>query len=240
MTVGGNSPYAAKVSVASRLLTLLSAEGQVVRGRPSGGWTSSQFTWSATDHWRQDWPDLPSNAEDADQTIARQWLAQYGPGRIDDLQWWTGWAKGRTRKAMVAAGAVAIELEGGEGWTLESDLDSVAPPDPWIALLPGLDPTTMGWKERGFYLSSYSGRIFDSTGNGGPTVWVDGRIVGGWAQLDTGEVVFELFEDVGRDATRAVEARAAQLQELIAGVRLKPRARQWTICERALIDRHKR
>ena len=39
--------YGGPVNVTTRLLTLLSAEGLIVRGRPRGGWTSSQFTWSA-------------------------------------------------------------------------------------------------------------------------------------------------------------------------------------------------
>ena len=39
--------YGGPVNVTTRLLTLLSAEGLIVRGRPRGGWTSSQFTWFA-------------------------------------------------------------------------------------------------------------------------------------------------------------------------------------------------
>ena len=40
----------------------------------------------------------------------------------------------------------------GPGFLLPDDLDDVPEPEPWAALLPVLDPTTMGWKQRDFYL----------------------------------------------------------------------------------------
>ena len=66
---------------------------------------------------------------------------------------------------------------------LEADLDPVPLRSPeWVALLPALDPTVMGWKERSWYLGDHQERLFDRNGNAGPTVWADGRVVGGWAQ----------------------------------------------------------
>ena len=88
--------------------------------------------------------------------------------------------------------------------------DTESPPlEPFVTLLPGLDPTTMGWKERAWYLGDHRPRIFDTNGNGGPTVWVDGRIVGGWAQRKTGEVVFRLLEDIGAERAEQVAQQAA-------------------------------
>ena len=65
---------------------------------------------------------------------------------------------------------------------------------------PSLDPTVMGWKEREWYLGDHAPALFDRAGNAGPTVWWDGRIVGGWVQRRDGEVVYRLLEDVGGDA----------------------------------------
>ncbi len=62
--------------------------------------------------------------------------------------------------------------------------------EPSAALLPTLDPTTMGWKERDWYLGEHASLLFDSNGNAGPTVWWDGRVVGGWSQRRDGEIVF--------------------------------------------------
>ena len=103
--------------------------------------------------------------------------------------------------------------------------DDVAPtpsPEPWVALLPTLDPTTMGWKRRDWYLGPHERVLFDRNGNAGPTVWCDGRVVGGWSQRRDGEIVFELLEDVGAEPVRAVEAEAARLRDWLGDVRFAP------------------
>ena len=97
---------------------------------------------------------------------------------------------------------------------------------PWIAFLPALDSTTMGWKQRLWYLGDhgrFGNSLFDSNGNAGPTVWVDGRIVGGWAQRRMGDVVYELLEDVGREATAAITEAAGALEDWLGDVRVTPR-----------------
>ena len=53
-----DNPYGGAVNLTTRLLTVLSAEGLIVRGRPRGGWTSTQFTWSAAPQ-RTDLPPPP-------------------------------------------------------------------------------------------------------------------------------------------------------------------------------------
>jgi hypothetical protein len=94
-----------------------------------------------------------------------------------------------------------------------------------VALLPGLDPTAMGWQGRGWYLGSHKAALFDRSGNIGPTVWSDGRIVGGWAQRADGTVALRLLEDIGSEATTAVHATAERLAGRIGDVRVTPRFR---------------
>lgn len=228
----GSGRYTATPSVASRLLTLLSAEGSVVRTRPRGGWTSTQFRWAATASWC-DLGEQPDHAS-AITELARQWLRAYGPATLDDLQWWTGWTKTRTRAAVEPLDTVEVSLDGRAGLVLADDVDPVDAPEPWVALLPALDPSSMGWKHRDFVLGPHRERLFDINGNAGPTVWVDGRIVGGWAQRDDGEVAFSLLQDVGTEAVAALEKAAADLTALLGDVRLKARARGWTDVEKAL------
>jgi len=91
----------------------------------------------------------------------------------------------------------------------------------------------MGWTERGWFLGDHAGALFDRSGNAGPTVWWDGRIVGGWAQRKDGEIAFRLLEDVGADALRAVEAQAETLATWLGKVRVTPRFR--TPLERELV-----
>jgi hypothetical protein len=228
----GSGKFTATPTVASRLMTLLSAEGKVVRTRPRGSWTSTQFRWATA----ASWCDLgePPERDDAITELARRWLHAYGPATLDDLQWWTGWTKTRTRAAVAPLATVEVDLDSRPGLVLADDVDSVEVPAPWVALLPALDPSSMGWKHRDFVLGPHRERLYDINGNAGPTVWVDGRIVGGLAQRDEGEVVFSLLQDVGAEATAAVEMRAAELTTMLGDVRLKARARGWTEVENAL------
>ena len=94
------------------------------------------------------------------------------------------------------------------------------PVDPWVALLPSLDPTTMGWKEREWYLGPHAPRLFDSNGNAGQTIWVDGKIVGAWGQRVSGEVVWELLEDIGRESLAEVERQAAEVETWLSDKRV--------------------
>ena len=105
---------------------------------------------------------------------------------------------------------------------------------PWAALLPALDPTIMGWKERGWYLGDHAPQLFDRAGNAGPSVWLNGRVVGGWGQRADGEVVFRLLEDVGRDAVAMVEAEVERLTAWLGGQRVVPLFR--TPLERSLVE----
>jgi hypothetical protein len=125
--------------------------------------------------------------------------------------------------ALASIPHVAVRLEDGDGIVLADDLDPTPRPKPAAALLPALDPTTMGWKERRWYLGDHAPVLFDRNGNGGPTVWWDGRVVGGWTQRADGEIAYRLLEDVGRDAVSAVESEAERLRDWLGAVRFSPR-----------------
>ena len=116
-----------------------------------------------------------------------------------------------------------FDLDGRTGYLLADDLDPPEPIEPWVALLPPLDPTTMGWFERDWYLGGHRVQLFDTNGNAGPTVWCDGRIIGGWRQGESGEVVVQLLEDPGADQRAAIDAEAERLTAWFAGTRVLPR-----------------
>ena len=122
----------------------------------------------------------------------------------------------------VRVGSFTVDLDGAVGHVLADDLEPLAPPAPAAALLPTLGSTTMGWKERDWYLGPHATVLFDRNGNAGPTVWWDGRVVGGWSQRKDGEIVFRLLEEVGADGVRAVEAEAERLASWLGDVRLAP------------------
>jgi hypothetical protein len=149
--------------------------------------------------------------------VAAHVRARYG---CADIKWWLGSTVAAVRTALADLEAVEVDLDGQSGYLLRDDLEASDPVEPWAALLPPLDPTTMGWFERDWYLGPYKAQLFDTSGNAGPTVWWDGRIVGGWWQSDTGEVVLQMLEDVGKEGLRAVEHEAARLTEWFGGTRV--------------------
>ena len=224
LLVAEGKAYAAKQNITTWVLFMLAADGRIVRGRPRGSWTSSQYHWSPAQTWLGDGiAELP--VEDSRVELVRRWLASFGPGTVADLKWWTGWTAGQVKHALAEIGPVEVDLDGQAGLVLADDVEPSGPSGHWIALLPALDPTAMGWSQRSWYLGAHAPALFDRSGNIGPTVWSDGRIIGGWAQRSTGEVVHRLLEDVGSDVPAEVEHKTEELAEWIGAVRVTPRFR---------------
>ena len=114
-----------------------------------------------------------------------------------------------------------VSLDGGDtGWVLPDDLDAEPEVEPWAALLPVLDPTVMGWKQRDFFLGPHAAALFDRNGNAGTTAWWDGRVVGCWVQDDAGTVEVRLLEGVPPAGRAALDAEAARLTAWLDGVRV--------------------
>lgn len=208
----------------TRVLLNLGFDGAIVRGRPGGSWNNSEYPWSVAELW------LPGGIAGEDVArgaaeLARSYLARFGPATLADIQWWAGWTTGITKRALAAIGAVDVDLDDGVGWVLPDDVDDEVVP-PWIAFLPALDSTTMGWKERSWHLgdlATFGGSVFDVNGNAGPTIWVDGKVVGGWAQRKSGEIAYQLLTDVPTRRLKAIAAEADRVRGLIGDARVNVR-----------------
>ena len=204
---GEGKTWQGSVGLSTRILFLLATEGKIVRARPLGTWISSQYRWAPTDEWLGGpLPEL--DEEEARVDLVRSWLRTFAPGTELDVKWWTGWNVGPTRRVLAA--------------TEHADFEPVDLPDEWVALLPGLDPTVMGWKERDWYIGDHAAELFDRNGNAGPTVWWNGKVVGGWTQRPDGEVVYELLE---KAPTPMIDDKAAELTDWLAGTVVTPRFR---------------
>ncbi|MDQ3751274.1 MAG: winged helix DNA-binding domain-containing protein [Actinomycetota bacterium] len=220
----GAEPYQVRQPICSRVLFMLAADGRIARHRPRGTWISGLYSWAPIGAWMPGGMGLRDPAE-ARVELVRSWLTSFGPGTLADLKWWTGWTLRDLRPALAQVDTVEVDLDGTPGLVLADDAESVAPAAPWAALLPGLDPTVMGWIGRDWYLGAHAKVLFDKTGNSGPTVWWDGRIVGGWAQRKDGEVAVRLLEDVPVEGVQAIDDRVERLREWLGPARVTPRFR---------------
>jgi Winged helix DNA-binding domain len=227
----GKGEYRVDVAVAASVIVTLAASGAIVRGENDGGWKLSRPRWTTADRWLGEAADPLPEAEGYAALVAA-WLRSFGPGAEDDLVWWLGATKAAVRRALVDVAAVPVSLDGGgTGWLLPDDVDPVPDPGPWAALLPALDPTTMGWKERGFHLGAHVEKVFDRNGNAGPTAWWNGRVVGVWCQRADGAVDVVPAEDVPHAVQRALDAKAAELTawldgDVVRSIYLSPLARE--------------
>ena len=223
ITINTGKKYAGTFNLAPRVLTWLGAEGRVTRGHNAGHWRLSKPTWTPLDAWLGE-EVAPLPLDEAYSELVRRWLWSFGPGTLEDVQWWLGATKGATRAALESVGAVEVALERDRtGWLLPEDVEPMGQVEPWAALLPTLDPTTMGWKERDHYLDpAHRPMLFDTNGNGGTTAWWDGRIVGAWVQDEEGRVsVVECpGVDLGSEGRSALDAEADRLTAWLEGVRI--------------------
>ncbi len=214
--------WGGEVPLAPRVLTVLSARGDIVRGPNEGAWTASRPRWSTTAGWVGG-PRKPVPAHEARAELTARWLRTFGPATAADIKWWFGSTLTTVRTALADTEAVEVDLDGSPGYALPDDLEPEPDVPSWCALLPGLDATTMGWSARDWYLGEHRGQVFDTNGNAGPTAWWNGRVVGGWYQDAGARVRLQLTEDPGRDGRRALQRRADELTAWLDGVRISPR-----------------
>ena len=210
----GSGKWTSQVPVGSRLLFCLAMELRLARRATQGSWKASQYGWCVAPA-----VDRPA-AEPARAWLIERYLARFAPVTTTDIRWWTGLTAAQVRKALASLAAEAVATEHGEAWMLPGQ---ALPEATGVCLLPGLDPTPMGYKERAWFLGDHGEALFDRNGNIGPTVWVDGRIVGGWAVDGDGAVHTRLLEPVAEGAV--VAERARELQEWLGGVSVTPRFR---------------
>ena len=207
--------YDIKRTITSQVLTVMAAEGRIVRSAPRGGWLVRQHAWQPATSW---WPDGLPDVPDAAARLVERYLSRFGPATVADVQWWTGWGAG----SHAGRDRGARHRRRGMRTRARRRRRARRAPAPGAALLPALDPTPMGWKERGWFLPEDPEPFYDRFGNIGPTVWWGGEIVGGWAIRSDGRIVTRLVVDRGADAERAVTEAADALEARLGGAAVVP------------------
>jgi hypothetical protein len=213
-----HKPYGQVLHVAPRVLTWLSATGDLVRGRNAGHWRITRPLRTRTDDWLGAPVDRCGACAGYAELVA-SYLRTFGPATERDLVWWFGAPTDAMRQALSDLNAVQERLEREQtGWVLPDDVDPEPPVEPWAALLPALDSTALGWKERDFYLApDFSSAIFDWSGNCGTTAWWDGQIIGAYVQDDAGRVGLIVPRDPGPAGRAALQTEAKRLENWLDG-----------------------
>ena len=80
----------------TRLLTILGATGDVVRGHNAGHWRISRPLWTSMTSWLGE-PMTPEEPAAGYAEVVRRWLWTFGPGTEPDLVWWLGSTKAAVR-----------------------------------------------------------------------------------------------------------------------------------------------
>ena len=167
-TYGEGKSWGGKAPVGPRVLTMLSAAGRIVRASNDGGWTASRPRWASMESWLGAQLEPPSEAAGVAGLVER-WLRAFGPGTEADLRWWLG-------STLTAVRARAGRAGGRRGRPGRRDrLPAARRPRAHRArgavgrAAAAARPTTMGWKERDWYLGPHKAQLFDTSGNAGPT-----------------------------------------------------------------------
>src|SRR4029453_13658717 len=74
-----------------------------------------------------------------------------------------------------------------------------------------------------WYLPTTSSEVFDRAGNGGPSLWVDGRVVGAWAQTKDGPIHPHFFGGGATARQRQIDKRINELKSWIGDTRFTVR-----------------
>jgi len=224
--------YEGSFSVGSRLVPAMCTLGILVRSRPRGTWRSNLYEYAVLSDWLPGIDLGASSPPEAQAWLVRRYLSALGPATVEDVQWWTGLTLGETTHALDALRPSLVEvLIAGLGTYLMQDGDlercrGFSPPDrPCAWLLPSLDPYVMGYSDRRRFLDpGDQGAVLDRAGNAVPTVWLNGQIVGAWAQRRDGSVVYGLFEPHPARARAVIDAEAQRLQAFLGGEYLAVRS----------------
>lgn len=119
---GGTAP------MGPRVLNMMSAAGDIVRGPNAAGWHLSRPQWSSMQRWLGEPLPQLSVAEGHRAMVAR-WLRTFGPGTETDIVWWLGSTKASVRAALADLAAVEVDLDGEVSGTYSPTISTMS--NPW-------------------------------------------------------------------------------------------------------------
>lgn len=199
------------------------ADGRLVRAAVRGGWKSDMYAYARFDQWLPDVDLNSATREEGLAILARAYFDSYGPATAADLQWWSGFNKAETTRALEALGdeLATIEVEGAACLMLAANLDALRGADgqmpQGVRLLPIWDAYLMAYKDRARYLrDTHYDFVYDKSGNATSVLLIDGLVAGVWdmAEEKTALVVrAATFEPAGETVWLRLRDEAARLAQ---------------------------
>jgi hypothetical protein len=182
------------------ILWRLAHDGLICFGAREG----KQHTFALLDEWVPRGRTL--ERDEALAELARRYFTSHGPATLKDFTWWSGLAAADARRAVEAAGTDAAHLAAGTA------APRTAAPrtshHPHAVLLPPYDEYTVAYQDRSAALDP--AHVAKARyGILGPTIVIDGRIVGTWTRTETPATVSvstRLFRRLSPPAKRALAA----------------------------------
>ena len=89
ISYGEGKSWGGQVSVGPRVLTTMSAAGQIMRASNAGSWTTSRPRWASMESWLGTRIKSVPHTEGVAMLVER-WLRAFGPGTAADMKWWLG------------------------------------------------------------------------------------------------------------------------------------------------------
>ncbi len=193
----------------------LAQEGVICFGARQG----KQPTFVLLDEWAPAARTL--ERDEALAELARRYFASHGPATVQDFAWWSGLAAADARAGLeLARPHLAHEDVDGRTYWLSPAAPAGEDGPPSAYLLPAYDEYTVGYADRSGVLGRTQARgvTLDSFAVLGPTIVVDGQVVGTWKRtFDRGsavvapELVVSLAEAEAQALAAAIQRYSAFL-----------------------------
>lgn len=211
------------------VVSLMCAEGRLVRAGAQGGWKSNLWEYARLGEWLPGVRLESVTPAAARAELARLYFEGFGPATAEDFQWWSGLSKPETAAALAALAdelcPVVIKELPGEYLMLGSERgrlgDGRRGRRPRVSLLPMWDAYTMAYKSKQRYLDERRrAHVYDRAGNAAPAVLLDGRLGGVWEWSQKRREVFvkvALFERAGARVWAELKEAAGRFAAAVGG-----------------------
>jgi hypothetical protein len=187
------------------LLFLATLQGVAVRGPMVG----NQHAYVLLNDWLE--PPKPVDRDTALAELARRYLVGHAPADDRDLARWSGLP---LRDARTGLGAIASELVEREDGLVHLAAHPPSSEIPEPKLIGAYDPVLLGWTSREQIIGPHT-HLVTNNGLFRPFAMVKGRAVATW-RLNRGKVTIEPLGRIGKQASAALAADAADVERFMA------------------------